>query len=240
VGSDFMPSWSVHLAIAKKVSDKLKIDRDLFSFGNLIPDTNKDCKLGRYEAHYYNDKLPYTTCPNEKMIDLNHFMEDYKKHITNPLILGYYAHLLTDNFYNNIVYSKCWIQDENNNIIGIRFKNGKIMKIDIEDKLHQKKKYKHKDFELYGKYLFANKDLDIPKNKEEIIKNIKYLKNQFLSERDINNKINYLNNGFMAFNKLTIYERLFKHNYKLFSKQELDKMLDDCVDYVLRKIKEVI
>ncbi len=51
-----MPSWSIHLAIAKKVSDKLKIDKDLFSFGSLIPDTDKDCKLGRYEAHYYNKR----------------------------------------------------------------------------------------------------------------------------------------------------------------------------------------
>lgn len=151
-----MPSWSVHLAIAKKVSDKLKIDKDLFSFGNLIPDTDKDCKLSRYEAHYYNKKLPYANCPKEKMIDLNHFIKDYKKHLTNTLILGYYAHLLTDYFYNGIVYSKCWVQDENNNIIGIRFKNGKIMKVDIDDKTQQKKKYKHKDFDIYGNiYLIA-------------------------------------------------------------------------------------
>ena len=66
-----MPSWSIHLAIAKKVSDKLKVDKDLFSFGSLIPDTGKDCKLGRYEAHYYNENLPYANCPKEKMIDLN-------------------------------------------------------------------------------------------------------------------------------------------------------------------------
>lgn len=112
------------------------------------------------------------------------------------------------------------------------------MKTDIEDKNKQKKKYKHKDFDLYGKYLFASKNLDIPQNKEEIIKNIKYLNNKFLSEKDINNKINYLNNKFMTFNKLTISERIFKHNYKLFSKQELDKIFDDCVDHVFKKIKE--
>ena len=27
---------------------------------------------------------------------------DYKDNINNPLILGYYCHLLVDNYYNNI------------------------------------------------------------------------------------------------------------------------------------------
>ena len=35
-----MPSWSVHLAVAKKVNKKLKLNDDLFLYGNLIPDVD--------------------------------------------------------------------------------------------------------------------------------------------------------------------------------------------------------
>lgn len=36
-----MPSWPVHLAIAKKVNAKLKLNEDLFLYGNLIPDVER-------------------------------------------------------------------------------------------------------------------------------------------------------------------------------------------------------
>lgn len=67
------------------------------------------------------------------MIDINKFLSVYKSKLGNPLILGYYSHLLTDQFYNEKVYTSKWVQDDNDNIIGIRF-NNKILKIDIDDK----------------------------------------------------------------------------------------------------------
>ena len=78
------------------------------------------------------------------MININKFLNTYKNELNNDLILGYYSHLLTDTYFNNVVYTKCWVQDTNNNIIGIKFKNNKIKYIDIEDKKKQKRKYKHK------------------------------------------------------------------------------------------------
>ena len=129
-----MPSWSIHLAIAKRVNRKLNLDKDLFYYGNLIPDVDrKITPIRRSEAHYYHH-LTFPTCPKERMIDIDHFLTDYKEDLSNPLILGYYCHLLVDNFYNNEVYSNKWVQDEDHNIIGIRFKNGKILNIDVEDK----------------------------------------------------------------------------------------------------------
>ena len=113
-----MPSWPVHLVIAKKVNAKLKLNEDLFLYGNLIPDVDKGTKITRYEAHYYNENLPFPTVPQEKMIDINKFINVYKDALNNPLILGYYSHLLTDQFYNEKIYTTKWIQDENNNIIG--------------------------------------------------------------------------------------------------------------------------
>ena len=72
------------------------------------------------------------------MIDIDSFLKDYKDKLSNPLILGYYRHLLTDNFYNNEIYSNIWVQDNKHNIIGIKLKNGKNLNIDKEDKKKQK------------------------------------------------------------------------------------------------------
>ena len=232
-----MPSWSIHLKVAKEVNKKLKVNKDLFYYGNLIPDVDKNTSINRYVAHYYNENLPYPTCPKETMIDISHFKKDYLSCINNPLIMGYYCHILTDLFYNNAVYSKCWVQDEKNNIIGIKFKNGKVKKIDIEDKQKLKRKYKHKDFELYGKYLYNNNELEIPTEKEIILNNIKYLKNSFLNEELVSNRLEYLKNTFYSFNKLSLIEKIFKHRYCLFTKNELDSLLNECVLYVLKEIQ---
>lgn len=135
-----MPSWSIHLAIAKRINDKLNLDKDLFYYGNLLPDVDKSTLISRDEAHYDNHTIPFPNCPKEHMIDIDLFLKDYKENLSNPLILGYYCHLLADNFYNNEIYSNKWIQDANNNIIGIKLKNGKILNIDIEDKKKTKEK----------------------------------------------------------------------------------------------------
>ena len=135
-----MPSCSIDLAIAKKVINKLNLNKDLFYYGNLIPDVDKNALIGRDKAHYDNHNIPFLNCPKEYMIDVDLFLKDYKEKLSNPLILGYYCHLLTDNFYNNEIYSNIWVQDSKHNIIGIKLKNGKILNIDKEDKIEEKEK----------------------------------------------------------------------------------------------------
>ena len=95
-----MPSWSIHLAIAKEANKKLKLNKDLFYYGNLIPDVDKGTSISRYDAHFYDD-IPFPKCPKENMINIDKFLSTYKDNLDNPLILGYYSHILTDNFFNN-------------------------------------------------------------------------------------------------------------------------------------------
>lgn len=59
-----MPSWSVHLAVAKEVNKKLNLNKDLFYYGNLIPDVDKGTIINRYTAHFY-DNIPFPYCPKE-------------------------------------------------------------------------------------------------------------------------------------------------------------------------------
>lgn len=232
-----MPSWSIHLMVAKKVNEKLKLNKDLFYYGNLIPDVDKSSSISRYSAHYYDKNLPYFNCPKEHMINIDLFFKDYKNNLSNPLILGYYCHLLTDYYYNLKVYTTKWVCDKENNIIGIKLKNNKIIKIDKDDKRKLRKKYKHRDFELYGKYIFSS--IELPKDSKIIKENIKYLKNNLLTEQLVDNRITYLNTTFKKINKLSLKELLIKHNYKIFNKDELDKMLDECVKLIIEKINDL-
>ena len=135
-----MPSWPIHLSIAKKVNEKLKLNKDLFYYGNLIPDVDKNSSINRYQAHYYDKNLPCFNCPKEHMINIDLFLKDYKDNLSNPLILGYYCHLLADYYYNLKVYTTKWVCDEENNIIGIKLKNNKIVSLDKEGKKKNKKK----------------------------------------------------------------------------------------------------
>ncbi len=62
--------------------------------------------------------------------------------------------------------------------------------------------------------------------------------NKFLNIEFIDYRFDYLKNDFAKFNKLSIAEKLFKHNYKLFTKKELDNIMEECIKMIIAKIKE--
>lgn len=231
-----MPSWGIHLKLAKKLNDKLKLDKDLFTFGNLIPDVDNDSIYTRKDAHYYTG-IRFNKCPNELEIDLNKFLNDYKDRLNNPMIIGYYCHILTDEFYNKYIYTNKWVQDDNRNVVGIKCNDGSI--IDISENFRESLKYKHRDLEKYGRYIYNNEDLFIPENIDIILKNTDVLNDSFYSKENIEHRINYLNNGnFKEFNKLTDEDVNNKYKYLLFNQEELDNLFNECYLYILKKLEE--
>ena len=48
--------------------------------------------------------------------------------------------------------------------------------------------------------------------------------------------LKYLQNEFSNFNKLSLFERKFKHRYYLFTKEELNTIFNDCVNYIIKEI----
>ncbi len=228
-----MPSWSIHLKIGKKLNKKLKLDNDLFMFGSLIPDTDSDWNKHRFDAHYYGN-LKYPKCPKENMIDLKSFISDYKDNINNPMIIGYYCHILTDYFYNEYIYYNKWVQNEKNEIIGIKRKDGTI--IDIKNNLRDSLKYKHNDLELFGKRIFNSEELIIPNYSDKFIESINILKDRFINIDNVKKRINYLNDDFKEFNKISDEE--VNKEYELFTQEELDNLLNKCIDYIEIELKK--
>lgn len=230
-----MPSWNIHLAVAKKVNKKLKLEKNSFYIGNLIADVNFNPKLSRTVTHF--DTLKCVKCPDELLPNSDEFLKIYKDNIKqSSLLLGYYSHLLTDYFYNNYIFSNSWIQDENNKIIGIKLNNGKNLYTQDKKVL---KHYKHSDLDNYGKCLHKNNLVELPKvfnNKDEL----NLLKDNFFTYEDTLNRIEYLNTKFIKESKLTIKQKLFGIKYKMLTKEELDKLFEDCIEYVTSSINKII
>ena len=231
-----MPSWSVHLALAKKANEKLNLNKELFYYGCLIPDASKNTPIKREDLHYYDFNNGFKTVPKETPIDPDRFVKDNIKDISNPLILGYLAHLLADNFYNEFIYTNFWVQDNDHNIIGVKLNTGKVIPV----KPGVLRKYKHYDLELYGKYLYNEGKVEVPKDIDIVVDNIGYLKPQFLNRELVCDRIDYLNLDFKEFNKLTFMQKIFKHKYKLSNKKQLDEQFDLCCDYIVNYINDVL
>jgi len=81
-----MPSIAGHMVVAKLVQENLKIESQEFIKGNLLPDIIKK------KNSHHKRKGKYFLIP-----DLNYF----QKHLdlTKPLQLGYYTHLLLDQYF---------------------------------------------------------------------------------------------------------------------------------------------
>lgn len=236
MGSEYMPCWSMHLSIAKEVNKKLKLDEDEFLFGNLLPDMDHGSTITRRDTHYYGTKK-CLGCNSEYLPDIDKFMEVYKNKLNNTLIIGYYAHLLTDYYYNKYVYTIKWVKDNKENLVGVKLNNNKIIKTKDKEVL---KYFKHHDFCLYGKYLYNNNMVFLPKYNLNIVDDLKYLKGKFYSVDDVFNRFKYLNSEFIDINKYSFKDKVFGIHYKLFERSELDILYKDCIKFVLDNIKKNI
>ena len=229
-----MPSWSIHLKIGKELLKRMDLDKDKFLFGSTIPDTDYEWKLERFKAHYYGN-LKFPKCPFENMIDIEAFLKDYKEVLNDDLIKGFYAHLLADNYYNEYIYYNKWIQKDNK-VVGVKAIRGNI--IDVKENNRLRADYKHKDLELYGKRLFKEDEVILPDNESKIIDSLKLLKDNFINEDNVRDRLKYLHGVFI--NKyLKEKEEDINKEYILFTKEELDNLLNNCIEYIYSKLREL-
>ncbi len=228
-----MPSWTIHLKIGKELLKKTNYNKDRFLFGSLLPDTDYNWKIGRFAAHYYGN-LKFPKCPSENMIDIEAFKRDYSNNLNDDLIKGYYVHLLTDNYYNEYIYYNKWVQKDGQ-VIGIKTNDGDIIEINNDLKLLGK--YKHEDLELYGKRLYLQEDLLLPDDRDAIVSSIKLLKDNFIDEDNVKERITYLNKEYIdKFVDINIEEK--DRDYIIFTEEELDELLNNCLKYLCDILKK--
>ena len=208
-----MPCWSIHLGVCKEVNKKFNYNKDLILFGSILPDL-----LDRSVSHYYNNHV----------IDFDMFMSDYKDRLDNPLIIGYYIHLLTDYYYNKFVLENSWINDSDGNLIGIKLLDGKVI---YNNDYKYCRDFKQNDFKNYGNYLITENLLDYPKDGDLIYNNIVKLKIQMDKDKVMKN-VDYFNtDDFYSYNSF--------NGYKMFDKETYDNLYKDCIDYIIDKINNM-
>ncbi len=165
-----MPTWKTHIKIARDLLNEFNLNKreeELFLIGNLLPDINNSYVVKDIKVQIDHSKTHYMY---DEVASYKRFYNEYHDKMDNYLILGYYAHLYVDYFWNAYFY-----------------KNNKL---DIDkEKL---KKLKQSDFLLYANK-FIDEKLSI-KDYDNILINSKLIKNINICKEDLINVLNYFNN----------------------------------------------
>lgn len=219
-----MPCWTIHTAIAKDLNKELNLNPDLLYYGAILPDVDKNNNYGKFKAHFYIKHPKYY---EEVIVDFNQFMEKYKNKLDKDLIIGYYIHLLTDYYFNEYMFNNTYVLDDKGYIREIKLLLGSSN--DIESR----RRFKQLDFIMYGGYLLRNNRVGIPKDKDIINKHLCELEDCFLSEDEVNKRIDYMNsNDFYEYNNR-------EENYCLFTREVYDKLYSDCLDFIKDKLTKI-
>lgn len=99
-----MASTIIHLAVAKELSKRIKIENEYeYYLGAIAPDISKQIGRSKEESHFLKNGYKKDV-PNLKMFELK-----YPNFRNNSFDLGYYTHLFTDKewfdgYLDNITY----------------------------------------------------------------------------------------------------------------------------------------
>lgn len=226
-----MPSWIIHLVTANKICEKTDIkDKNQFIFANVMPDIFagyqiKPSKLVTdYSTHY-----PISININGIDIDfpdLEDFREKYEVHFDNPVILGYFTHLITDYYWNKYTYERYFERfDKSKDLVKLKLKSGtKILTFDDAVKMKQN------DFGRFADYLKNNIELNKINIDNNILENSKQLKEFEFTTTDIEDTVKYIN-------ELVEYNQEYIDKYEIFTKHELLNILEDSINFTLKYIE---
>lgn len=96
-----MGSRIMHLVIAKGIAQAFQIDPLPFAYGNLLVDAHHKTKGSKAKTHFV---IPHVPLENNRYLDHALFFEKYKGYMADDVVLGYYAHLVSDDIWLDRVY----------------------------------------------------------------------------------------------------------------------------------------
>ena len=224
-----MPSWITHLVTATKVSNNNE-----YIFANLMPDIlqkhiiKDTSKRVNYETTHYT-KIETINGIDIPIPDIDKFYSIYKNEMSNPIISGYYSHLLTDYFWNEFSYKNYFKQiDKEKNLIEIQLANGENIELQWDDAV----KLKQKDFRIFTKYLHNNMKMILPVYSDKILEYSKAIKEYSFEEKDIKNTVKYV--------EKYINKRIQENSeskYEIFSEELMKIKYQDSIEFIKNHIK---
>lgn len=215
-----MPRWGEHLIIANRILDesKIAIDKNLFLFGNILPDV-QDGYLIKDISNIIPHTINHFDYENGKSVYQN-FYNEYKDKINNSVILGYFTHLMTDYLWNKKFEEKC-ILDENNNFIGYYNIDKKIIRKNKEESGLDKQR----DFRIFESYIFSNYDIEGPVYNDNLAENSNLIEIININKDDVRKVVKYINNSKNNF--------INNKGLDIFNEKELENYIDFSVKYIL-------
>lgn len=227
-----MPSWIIHFAISNKIVKKVKINNNIYNFASIMPDIlegyhtkNTSQIIKDYSTHY-----PIRTSINGMDIrvpDIQGFKKRYKNELENPVILGYYSHILADYYWNTFLYKNHYeMYDKEKGLLKIKLNNSETKIFNFREI----QKIKHNDLKIFSQALNYEWDIQFPTYDEQIWEYSKKIKEFNYSKDDIKNTITFINEN------LKKKEKPKEENYQLYSKEELLLMLENSIEFILENI----
>lgn len=178
-----MPAWGIHLTVAQKINETLKLPINDFFLGNVLPDVPNGyivkniTNLKSYnDTHYIKvDSDNYVNLP--KLPDYYSFVSKYKDKLYKPMILGYLVHLMTDYYFNKEVINK-YIT------LGVTVDFNKVKQIDFECFELELIKRGNKNLIYYDQTLYEKCNELIEINNNEIKEIIMVVHNKYFFTKE--------------------------------------------------------
>ena len=114
-----MASAIIHIAVAKKLNEQLKMNEKELFLGTIAPDISKHIGQDRKVSHFLDEN---------RIPNLNLFLKKYNNSLNIPFIMGYYIHLFTD-----YLWFKYFFNEITNLNTSITLLNGDTIKCSKEE-----------------------------------------------------------------------------------------------------------
>ncbi len=220
-----MPSSAIHRCVSKRVREKLNIYNDsdtslFYELGSVAPDCWKD------SLKYQNSPLPkhqkrrashFSTESENFIEDYNAFYQKYHPTINDPFLVGYFVHLITDNYWRTNMFLKYFLKDNK-----VKMLDGTILTLDRE-----------KRKELLSK---ENKQMSYQISKYYNLQKIRYLstleiaslpKMEEVEFNIINDTVEFIN--FEANNNN-------HHTFKVYNIDNFINGVESCSDFIIDQL----
>ncbi len=87
-----MASSVIHICVAKKINETLRLNEKEFYLGSIVPDISKFIGEPREKTHFI-------TKANSDVPEINLFLDKYREYLNDTFVLGYFVHLYTDKIW---------------------------------------------------------------------------------------------------------------------------------------------
>ncbi len=219
-----MPRWGIHLDIATKILDSNKsIDKNLFLFGNILP----DIQVG-YMVPDVSNIVKYDISHYELKNGTIMYMNFYQSHIDKmdePIFMGYFTHLVADYCFNARL-RKQYVFNDQGDFIGYKNIQNEVVKSDKSGTLQDK----HIELEKLENYIYNKNKIELPHYESLLLNKSNEIDNINIVNSDIEKAIKIAKES-------KENSKFEEFDFNILSEEEWENEISNTLDIVKKFIK---